>query len=110
MTQSASNGEVISECSVDTAKGVKVADVAWLSDSFLRRHGYLTPYPQAPEICVEIVSPSNSSVELARKRKLYFSQGAKEVWICDLFGNVEFHTPAGESGTSALFPEFPANI
>lgn len=110
MTQSSANGEVIAECYIETPKGVKVPDIAWLSNSFLKRHVYTTPYPQPPEICVEITSPSNSSKELARKRRLYFSQGAKEVWICDLFGNVGFHTPAGESTTSALFPEFPANI
>ncbi len=106
----APGGEVIAECSVVTEKGVKVPDVAWISSSFLARHGYSTPYPEAPEICVEVASPSNSSRQLAKKRSLYFASGAQEVWICDAFGNLEFHTAAGEIETSALIPDFPDNI
>src|SRR5436309_875021 len=50
-------GKVLVGCSVDTARGVKVADVAWLSDRFFRRYKFETPYPEAPEICVEVVLP-----------------------------------------------------
>jgi Uma2 family endonuclease len=35
----------------------------------------------APELAVEVVSPSNSAAELARKRRLYFAAGAEQVWI-----------------------------
>jgi len=74
-------GEVIAGCSIDTAKGVKVADVAWCSPGFIDRHGLETPCSQAPDICVEIVSLASSEWEMAEKRRLYFEQGAKEVWI-----------------------------
>ncbi|XOF33684.1 MAG: hypothetical protein ACL93V_17095 [Candidatus Electrothrix sp. YB6] len=47
-------GKVITECSIQTSQGVKVADVAWVSDEFFARYGYDTPYKRAPEICVEI--------------------------------------------------------
>src|SRR5437016_3307154 len=57
-------GLVINECSIETSDGVKVADVAWASDEFIKRFGFKTPYPQSPEICVEIVSPSNSKLEI----------------------------------------------
>lgn len=53
------HGRALIECSIDTPEGVKVADVAWGSEEFFARHGYTTPYPEAPEICVEIRSPSN---------------------------------------------------
>ena len=52
-------GEVIAECSIQTSEGVKVADIAWASTEFINEFAYKTPYPKAPEICVEIVSPSN---------------------------------------------------
>jgi Uma2 family endonuclease len=51
------NGEVLTECPVLTGIGVRVPDVAWASSGFLAAHGETTPFPQAPEICVEIVSP-----------------------------------------------------
>jgi len=35
-------GTIITECSIKTPEGVKVADVAWLSDAFVEKHGYVT--------------------------------------------------------------------
>jgi Uma2 family endonuclease len=110
LTQNIPNGEVISECSIDTDKGVKVADIAWTSSSFISKYGYQTPYPEAPEICVEISSPSNSQKELDEKRFLYFSKGAKEVWICDSFGNIDFFNLSGIIPQSSLTPDFPERI
>mgnify|MGYP001313879954 CR=1 FL=1 len=43
----------------------------------------ITPDLAAPEICLEILSPSNSIVEMEMKRALYFEAGAREVWECD---------------------------
>jgi hypothetical protein len=47
------SGLAITECSVDTSKGVKVADVVWCSSDFLAKNGYETPYQESPEICIE---------------------------------------------------------
>jgi Uma2 family endonuclease len=79
--QARGDGEVITECSVETDKGVKVADVAWCSNAFIGRHGLETPFTEAPELCVEVISPSNSEREVDEKRALYFSRGATEVWL-----------------------------
>ena len=46
------NGKVITKCSVNTHKGVKVADVVWESDDFFKRNAFDTPYQEAPELCV----------------------------------------------------------
>ncbi len=43
------NGEVITECSVETSDGVKVADVAWLSQEFVNEFGFVTLYSKAPD-------------------------------------------------------------
>ena len=72
-------GRPIVECSIQTTKGVKVADVVWGSADFIRQNGFVTPYPRAPELCVEIVSPSNSRQEMAEKIALYLNAGAREV-------------------------------
>jgi len=110
LTQQLTTGEVISECSIQTSQGVKVADVAWASVAFLGLHGYTTPYLAAPEICVEISSPSNSGREFVAKRKAYFEQGAREVWICDSFGNLTFFDPQGSIPTSKLAADFPGHV
>jgi len=89
-------GEVLTECSVGTPEGVKVADVAWCSPEFLDQHGYETPYTVAPEICVEVRSPSNSEEEMRFKVRLYLERGAKEVWIVFETGGVRFFGAEGE--------------
>ena len=74
-------GTAIIECSILTSDGVRVPDVAWASTEFIARHGTPTPFPQAPEICVEVRSPSNTDAEMAHKTGLYLQAGAIEVWI-----------------------------
>ena len=89
------NGKIIMECSVKTDDGVKVADVAWASDEFIEQFGYDTPYTKAPEICVEITSPSNAKAEIEEKIELYLAQGAKEVWILDESGTIAYFAHEG---------------
>ncbi len=99
------NGEVISECSIQTSEGVKVADVVWASNEFIQTYAYKTPYPKAPEICIEIVSPSNSKAEIAEKIELYLAKGAQEVWIAYDNGKINTFTHAGEIQTSTIAPD-----
>ena len=103
-------GYPVVECSVETPAGVKVADVAWASLAFLRRHGTVNPYPEAPEIVVEVLSPSNSLAELEQKRALYFAGGAREVWLCDADGAMRFHALRRVLERSGLVPAFPDRI
>jgi Uma2 family endonuclease len=74
-------GRVLTECPINTTIGVRVPDVAWASDEFLERHGETTPFPNAPELCVEIRSPSNSPEEMTIKCAAYLAAGAIEVWV-----------------------------
>jgi Uma2 family endonuclease len=90
------SGRIITECSIQTAEGVKVADVAWLSDEFIKEHGFKTPYNVAPEICVEVISPSNSKPQMKQKIDLYLNQGAKEVWLCNQKGEISYFSKDGE--------------
>ena len=99
------NGTVIAECSIQTSDGVKVADVAWASDAFMQRNGDATPYQEAPEICIEIVSPSNSREEMAQKIELYLAKGAQEVWACAEDGTVEHYEHRGKTASSGLLGE-----
>jgi Uma2 family endonuclease len=64
----------------------------------------------APEVCVEVVSMSNTKDEMKKKRQLYFTQGAQEVWICDEYGTLSFFNAKRQLKQSQLFPAFPAKI
>ena len=74
-------GTAMVECSISTTEGVRVPDVAWASAEFIARHGDTTPYPAAPEICVEVRSPFNTDGEMAFKTRLFLEAGAVEVWV-----------------------------
>jgi Uma2 family endonuclease len=101
-----SHGSVLTECPVLTAIGVKVPDVAWASPDFLAAHGETTPFPRAPEICVEIVSPSNSEEEMREKTQAYLAAGAREVWVIGEDGAVRYFDSSGERPSSA----FPVRV
>ena len=98
------SGVVVIECSILTSEGVRVADVAWLSNEFYAEFGERTPFPKAPEICVEIKSPGNSKAEMEEKVRLYLEKGALEVWIVDESAKINFHTHTGKMKTSKLAP------
>ncbi len=106
LDRSKKSGEVITECSMQTSDGVKVADVAWASDDFIARFGYETPYQKAPEVCVEITSPSNSQAEIEHKVELYLARGALEVWVVDEDERVAIHGHVGELAGSEVIPDF----
>ena len=105
-----SDGHTFNECSVETSQGVKVADVIWGSSDFFSTHQLDTPYPAAPELCIEIMSPSNSMDEMEEKKDLYIERGALEVWICEESGAITFWDIQGKISTSVLFPDFPESI
>lgn len=100
------DGLVFPECPIQTSKGVKVPNVVWVSSHFLKAHGDETPFSRAAEVCIEVLSPSNTNKEMEEKRELYFARGAQEVWICDEQGRPSFYDCTGQLAASRLFPNF----
>jgi Uma2 family endonuclease len=105
------DGRTLPECPLSTADGVKAIDVAWLAAN----RPEIAEDPQlltrAPEICVEIFSPSNSPSEINEKRTLYFDAGAAEVWVCAVDGSISFFvSPHRQSPASSICPAFPDRI
>lgn len=106
------NGRVTTECPISTADGVKGADVAWASPECLQKLGTLNCYPRCPEICVEVLSPSNTKAEIEEKKALYFDAGGKEVWVCSKSGGMGFFEEGNPQAMkqSKLCPKFPARV
>lgn len=107
------NGRAAVECAIQTSEGVRVADAAWISSERRAPHRRAVVLPVAPEICVEILSPSNTRREMLAKMTLYYAKGAQEVWLCDEAGNMEFFTALSAPepvAQSVLCPGFPARI
>ena len=107
------HGRASVECAIQTSEGVRVADVAWISLERRAPYRRAALLPIAPEICVEILAPSNTKGEMLEKMTLYFAKGAQEVWLCDEDGRMEFFTSLSAPATvldSALCPQFPRRI
>jgi len=105
------DGEVISECPISTSEGVKAADNVWCSDEVWQTANDSSCFIKCPELCVEVISPSNTKSEISEKKRLYFECGAKEVWTCDLEGSMTFYqSEESVLETSELFPEFPGTL
>jgi Uma2 family endonuclease len=105
-------GRGITECPISTANGVKVADAAWASPECVKARGAQPCYTRAPEICIEVISPSNTKAEIQEKMALYFDAGAREVGICSRVAAMSFHTPGSTAParTSTICPRFPKQI
>ena len=102
--------QVWPEVGVRTADGVKAPDLSAAPPDFAEStdpHGFLLA---APDICVEIMSPSNTWEEMRRTSLLYLAAGAKEVWVCDESGELHFLDGSGERGGSALAPGMPKQL
>lgn len=87
-------GEVVGECGFvvqrdpDTVRG---PDAAFVSAERLAAWSGDGPFFEgAPDLAVEVLSPSNTRAEVERKVRDYLSAGARRVWVVD---------PASESVT-----------
>jgi Uma2 family endonuclease len=94
------SGKIFTELAIVTDKGVKVPDVAWSSDEYYQRHKDDIAATAAPEICIEIISPSNSQREMRAKIKLYLKAGAIEVWLVNEQGELRFFDTDGQQVAS----------
>jgi Uma2 family endonuclease len=97
------DGGILPECSILTRIGIRVPDVAWASSSFLAAYGEITPFMRAPEICVEVISPSNVEAEIEEKKRAYLTAGAEEVWLVSEEGSIRYFGLDGERPAS-VFP------
>ena len=106
LMQQLPDGVTITECPIVTDSGIRVPDLAWASAEFMTRHEGRSPLPRAPEICMEVISPSNLLTETTEKSRAYLAAGATEVWLVTEDGTIRIVDRSGEKTRSA----FPINV
>ena len=81
------SGRITAESGVTTEEDpdtVRGPDVAFWSYKQLPADQIPAAYPTvAPDLCVEVRSPSNTAQKLTRKLREYFARGVRMVWIVD---------------------------
>ncbi len=100
LTRLLPGGITLTECPILTSIGVRVPDVVWASAEFMQQQRTASLLPSAPEICVEVLSPSNVEAEITEKTRTYLAAGAAEVWIVAENGTVRFIDQSGEKAQS----------
>jgi Uma2 family endonuclease len=106
-------GKIIVECPISTGEGVKVPDLVWVSKNRLASIRGKSAFTAAPEICIEVLSASNTRNEIEEKRRLYFEAGASEVWLCERDGRLRFFlqkAPTRAARQSVLCPEMAGKV
>lgn len=110
LDEHAPDGSAPPSYALATPEGVKVPDVVWYSpDRGRRMRATGDPSTLAPEICVEVMSDSNTEEEMQAKRRLYREVGAEEVWIVSVDGMIRFFTD-DEVEYSKIAPEAPRQV
>jgi len=90
------------EIAVYTDRGIRVPDVVWMPAARWAECKGQSPFLFVPDVCVEVLSPSNSREEIAMKAGAYLRGGAREVIVVGLRGELEFFGPDGRREASAL--------
>jgi Uma2 family endonuclease len=106
----APDGHISVEYALATTRGVKAPDVVWMSSgrrAEMRKTG--DPSTIAPEICVEVMSESNTEDVMTKKRALYREPGAEEVWMVSEEGEIRFFGDE-ERDHSEIAPDCPASV
>jgi Uma2 family endonuclease len=103
-------GRQPAEYALATSQGIKSPDVVWMSpDREAKMDATGDPATLAPEICVEIMSRSNTEAEMDEKRRLYRDIGAEEVWIVETDGRIRFYGEE-ELDASKVVPGCPNEV
>jgi Uma2 family endonuclease len=98
------------EFAIATPAGVKTPDVVWMRpERWEKMQATGDPTTLAPEICVEVMSRSNTEAEMQEKRALYRAAGADEVWVVDEAGAIRFFADE-ELDASRIAPGCPAAV
>ena len=101
------DGTTFTECPVETDIGVRVPDVVWASPEFMGRHGTESEFRAGPDLCVEVLSRTNTRAEIDEKVAAYLAAGSREVWVVGDDGVPEIHSGDGRIAASTLGFDLP---
>ena len=84
------------------------ADVAYVSTERWKELNPDDYFYGAPDLVIEVLSPSNTAAEMRDKRKLCLANGSREFWVVDPEQReVEVWTPDGRSVTHVAGQRVP---
>lgn len=88
LARSLPNGHVLVDVPIQTHDGIRMADVAWISEARRSTLCREPAYSGAPEICVHLPGPERAESEVHKTMGILFKTGAVENWYCDPLGKL----------------------
>jgi Uma2 family endonuclease len=89
----------------------RVADVAYVSQERWEKIDLEDYFRGAPDLVVEVLSPSNTAAEMSKKKRLCLENGCREFWVLDTeLRQVEVSTPDGITTTYRDGQEIPLRL
>lgn len=94
-------------------------DASFISRARAGERGATGYYPVAPDLAVEVISPSDRAADIRRKIDLYLQHGTQLVWVVyPQTRTIEVHTPTGARNLTTqdtleggeVLPGFSASI
>ena len=86
----------------------RYADVAYISEERAQGVGGKDNLRGAPDLVIEVLSPSNTAAEMIDKRTLCLENGSREFWVVDMdHRRVEVSTPDGRTMTYKSGQQIP---
>lgn len=90
---------------------LRVADVAFVSKERWQQVDLEDNLRGAPELVIEVLSPSNTVTEISDKEKLCLENGSLEFWVVDpVHRQVKISTPDGLTKTYQEGQEIPLRL
>ena len=114
-------GEVYPEASFQIGKNERIPDLAFISAERLPPEGEPeTKWPMAPDLAIEVISPSDFYEKVHAKAMEYLAAGVKQVWIVSPEGhtitiyrsatNITAFPPDSELVSEDLLPGFRCRL
>jgi Uma2 family endonuclease len=90
---------------------LRIADVAYVSQERWDRIDLEDSLRGAPDLVIEVLSPSNTAAEMAEKEKLCLENGSREFWVLyPKLRQVKVSTPDGITTTYRDGQEIPLRL
>lgn len=66
----------------ESIRGARVPDVSFIRKANIPQDWDLhLPFPGAPDLAIEVISPGDDAVDVLKKVREYFSKGTEQVWL-----------------------------
>ena len=86
----------------------RIADIAYCSTERWNAVDPSGDFTGAPDLAIEILSPSNTKQEMLNKRKLCLENGSQEFWVVDIeHRQIEVSAPDGRTITYTSGQQIP---